>query len=85
MINYYNLKREKIIFCCIDEEIIYKVIDGQPDKEQIVACRDINDPSYAWYKDFNDDPIAYEKDDAVYSYENDRKICFIEKDHEQST
>lgn len=82
MIYYYDLKRDKILFYCIDGEIIYRKPDGREDS--IVAYRDINDPDYAWYKDLNafDDPIAYENNGIVYDFESGKPIFVIEKNHE---
>lgn len=77
MIYYYDLKRDRMLFYCIDGEIIYRKTDGGEDL--FVAYRDINNPDYAWYKDLDafDDPIAYENNGVVYNYKNGKPIYII--------
>ncbi|MDY0139737.1 MAG: hypothetical protein RBR50_08550 [Candidatus Izemoplasmatales bacterium] len=76
---YFDLKVNKPIYCCFDGETIYCLSDDGTIKTSTpFAVRDINDSSFAWYKDLNDDPYAYEEGNGLYLFENGEQIAYSE-------
>ena len=76
---YFDLETNQPIYCCLDGERIYRFLnDGTIKTSVTFAIRDMNDSSFAWYKNLNDDPYAYEEGKGLYLFENDEQIAFIE-------